>query len=86
MGTYVFLRTEDFIEYILKYGIYSGTSGYGWFLLFCMWSVVQQSLTYIFKFLCVCPHDCTYRVHIISFFENFVVVVFLHFIVVIYNS
>lgn len=40
----------------------------------------------MYKFLCVCPHDCTYRVHIISFFENFVVVVFLHFIVVIYNS
>lgn len=40
----------------------------------------------IYKFVCVCPHGCTYRVYIISFFENFIVVVFLHLINVIYNS
>lgn len=40
----------------------------------------------IFKFVCVLPHLCTYRVHIISLSENFIVVVFLHLINEIYNS
>lgn len=87
MGTYVFVHSEDFIEHTLKHEINSGTSCYGCFSLFCMWSVVLQSLTliYISLYVCVCTSAHT-RLTLFPFFEKFIVVVFLHLINGIYNS